>query len=47
MLTIKLPVKQQEINPREWLNDVIAKLPYYLEETPGKMFVNFFRMFGS
>ena len=40
--------KAQEINPREWLNDVIAKLPYYPEKgTLGKMFVNFFLMFGS
>ena len=28
--------KAQEINPREWLNDVIAKLPYYLERDSGK-----------
>ncbi len=28
--------KAQEINPREWLNDVIAKLPYYLEKDSGK-----------
>ena len=39
--------KAQEINPREWLNDVIAKLPYYLEKDSGKVFVNFFLMFGS
>ena len=28
--------KAQEINPREWLNDVIAKLPYYPEKDFGK-----------
>ena len=28
--------KAQEINPREYLNDVIAKLPYYLEKDSGK-----------
>ena len=28
--------KAQEINPREWLNDVIAKLPYYPEKDSGK-----------
>ena len=28
--------KAQEINPREWLNDVIAKLPYYQEKDSGK-----------
>ena len=28
--------KAQEITPREWLNDVIAKLPYYLEKDSGK-----------
>ena len=28
--------KAQEITPREWLNDVIAKLPYYLEKACGK-----------
>jgi len=28
--------KAQEIIPREWLNDVIAKLPYYLEKDSGK-----------
>ncbi len=39
--------KTQEVNQREWLNDVITRLPYYLEKGSGKMFVNFFRMFGS
>ena len=39
--------KAQEINSREWLNDIIAKLPYYLEKDSGKVFVNFFLMFGS
>lgn len=39
--------KAQESNPREWLNDIIAKLPYYLEKDSGKVFVNFFLMFGS
>ena len=28
--------KAQEINSREWLNDIIAKLPYYLEKDSGK-----------
>ena len=28
--------KAQEINPREYLNDVITKLPYYLEKDSGK-----------
>lgn len=27
--------------------DIIAKLPYYLEKDSGKVFVNFFLMFGS
>ena len=26
----------QEINPREWLNDVIAQLPHYLAKGSGK-----------
>ena len=25
-----------EVNPKEWLNDVIAKLPYYQEKDSGK-----------
>ena len=28
--------KAQEVNPREWLNDVIARLPYYQEKDSGK-----------
>lgn len=28
--------KMQDVNPREWLNDIIAKLPYYLEKGFGK-----------
>ena len=28
--------KAQEVNPREWLNDVIARLPGYLEKGSGK-----------
>ena len=28
--------KTQEVNPREWLNDVIAQLPAYLEKGSGK-----------
>lgn len=28
--------KAQEINPREWLNDVIAQLPHYLAKGSGK-----------
>lgn len=28
--------KAQEVNPREWLNDVIAQLPLYLEKGSGK-----------
>ena len=28
--------KAQEINPREWLNDVIAQLPHYLAKSSGK-----------
>jgi transposase/IS1 family transposase len=28
--------KAQEVNPREWLNDVIAQLPCYLEKGSGK-----------
>ena len=28
--------KAQEVNPREWLNDVIARLPAYLEKGSGK-----------
>jgi hypothetical protein len=28
--------KAQEVNPREWLNDVIAQLPGYLEKDSGK-----------
>lgn len=28
--------KAQEVNPREWLNDVIAQLPGYLEKGSGK-----------
>lgn len=28
--------KAQEITPREWLNDVIAKLPYYQEKDSRK-----------
>lgn len=28
--------KAQEVNPREWLNDIIARLPYYLEKGAGK-----------
>jgi transposase len=26
----------QKVNPREWLNDVIARLPYYQEKDSGK-----------
>ena len=33
---IGIKVRAQEINPREWLNDVIAKLPFYLERDSGK-----------
>lgn len=29
-------IKAQEVNPREWLNDVIARLPYYQEKDSGK-----------
>lgn len=40
--------KAQEVNPREWLNDVITRLPYYQEkETPVKTSGNCFRMSGS
>lgn len=39
--------KAQEVNPREWLNDVIARLPYYQEKTPAKIFGNCYRMSGS
>lgn len=28
--------KAQKVNPRLWLNDVIAKLPFYLEKNSGK-----------
>lgn len=28
--------KAQEVNPREWLNDVITRLPYYLEKGSGR-----------
>ena len=28
--------KAQDVNPREWLNDVIAQLPCYLEKGSGK-----------
>lgn len=28
--------KAQEVNPREWLNDVITQLPAYLEKGSGK-----------
>ena len=28
--------KAQKVNPREWLNDVIARLPYYQEKDSGK-----------
>ena len=28
--------KAQEVNPRRWLNDVIAKLPIYLERSSGQ-----------
>ena len=28
--------KAQEVNPGEWMNDVIAKLPYYQEKDSGK-----------
>ena len=28
--------KAQEVNPREWLNDVIARLPYCQEKDSGK-----------
>lgn len=28
--------KAQEANPREWLNDVTARLPYYQEKDSGK-----------
>lgn len=28
--------KAQQVNPREWLNDVIAQLPGYLEKGSGK-----------
>ena len=28
--------KTQEVNPKEWLNDVIARLPYYQEKDFGK-----------
>ena len=36
MCTLSEAYKAQEINPREWLNDIIAKLPYYLEKDSGK-----------
>jgi hypothetical protein len=39
--------KAQEVNPREWLNDVIARLPYYQEKTPAKISGNCYRMSGS
>ena len=39
--------KAQEVNPREWLNDVIARLPYYQEKTPAKISRNCYRMSGS
>jgi transposase len=28
--------KAQGVNPREWLNDVLARLPYYLQKNSGK-----------
>ena len=36
ILALLATCKAQEINPREYLNDVIAKLPYYLEKDSGK-----------
>lgn len=39
--------KEHGINPREWLNDVIAKLPYYLAQKSEKIWNSYFPASGE
>ena len=38
--------KERGVNPREWLNDVISKLPYYLAPKSDRD-LNCYRMYGE